>query len=386
MKSATKRVVVGVVIIALFAVATVHMPSVYSAELTADDKLVEFLSSVVGLDLTKYTLISPTPPPDRAKYTYPPEFFGLVKEECPSFKFEADGNTIRVMSIFHNEQMVFFSVSAQDPSAYSEALPDDILNQAKTILQRYQAFTTQVYATDSSYLVSMQNILNRVNDLSPANITDGNVNLQVSTNGDYTRIQWIYTENGVSMKYKTVDLSFYKNNFASFVDTWDFYSIGGFSVIDSEEAYKMALEAAQNCELRIGYENGTTKLATLPDLSDAFYQMYFNMLPYRNETSHIPSKIARDPSTLYPYWQFYFYFNETIAGNSGIQVGIWGDTEEIIYCSGFGYYGTSDPNGTTAQNNNSATSVDINTVSIVAVSTAVVVIAASILFIKKRSK
>jgi hypothetical protein len=95
--------------------------------------------------------------------------------------------------------------------------------------------------------------------------------------------------------------------------------------------------------LRIGYENGTTKIATLPDLSDAFYERYFNMLPYRNETSHLPSKIARDPLTLYPYWQFYFYFNETIAGNSGVQVGIWGDTKEIIYCSGFGFFGISDP-------------------------------------------
>ena len=68
------------------------------------------------------------------------------------------------------------------------------------------------------------------------------------------------------------------------------------------------------------------------------------MLPYRNQTSDIPGKIARDPLKLYPYWQLYFYFpGGEIGDYSGIQLGIWGDTKEIIYCSGFGFHGTSAP-------------------------------------------
>jgi hypothetical protein len=39
-------------------------------------------------------------------------------------------------------------------------------------------------------------------------------------------------------------------------------------------------------------------------------------------------------------WQFYFYFKGgEIGGYSGVQVGIWGDTKEINFCSGFGFYG-----------------------------------------------
>ena len=344
MKPSIKRVAIVAMIIALFAVSTVHVLPVYSAELTADDKANEFLTSVVGLDLTKYTVISPTPPPDRATYTYPPELCGIVKQETSSFDFEADGNKISTQAIFYNGQMSFFKIYTLSGSyVYAEPPAPDLLNQAKTVLQRYQAYATRVYDTDNLYLEPMQNILDNISDLSPANITVGNVNFQVSENENKTLIQWIYTENGVSMKYKRLALAFRNNAFESIIDNWRIYSVGAFSVINSEEAYKLALETAQNCEFRI-VNDQVNEVVMLPDLSDAGYQMWFTMLPYRNETSDMPSKIARDPLKLYPYWQFYFYFpSGEIGGYSGIQVGIWGDTKEIIYCSGFGFYGTSNP-------------------------------------------
>jgi hypothetical protein len=336
-------------VITVFAVATTNTPPVDSSEseLTAEDKATKFLSSVVGLDLTKYTLTSPLPPPSYNTsqyhpntYRHPPEFCGIVKEECPSLKFEANQSKIDTMSIFYNEQLVFFKIEASHGEPiYSETPSTDLLNQAKTILQRYQTYANQMYTTDNSYLEPMQNILKSVNDLPAKNITIGNLNFQVSKNGDRTLIKWIYTENDVSMKWKRLELTFNKNTFESLIDNWRIYSVSGPSVINSEEAYKLALETAQNTEFRIvnEYRNETV---TLPDLSESVYQMYFNMVPYRNESSHNPSKISRDPLTLYPYWQFYFYFKGgTIGGYSGIQVGIWGDTKEIVYCNGFGFHG-----------------------------------------------
>jgi hypothetical protein len=196
----------------------------------------------------------------------------------------------------------------------------------------------------------MQNILNSVNDLSPTNVTVGNVNFQVSENENRTLIQWIYTENGVIMNYKRVALAFRNNAFESIIDNWRIYSVSGPSVINAEQAYKIALEAAQNYEFRVGHEDGTVTIATIPDLSNAFYQTFFGMAPYRHGTlidrlqNRTLSPPTRDPLTLYPSWAFYFYFpGEKIAGCEGIQVGIWGDTGEIRDCSEFGYYGTSDP-------------------------------------------
>jgi len=343
-----KKVVIVAIIIALFAVAIVYMPREYSAEtevadseevgLTASEKGTEFLSNVVGLDLAKYNL---TKPPSDA-YSYPPKLCGLVKEEIRDYKYEATGSKISITGFFYNGQMGNLKIyNLGGDYIYSEPPATDLLNQTKTILQRYQAYAMQVDATDTSYLKPMHEILNSLSDLSPTNITVGNVNFQVSKNGDKTRIQWIYAENGVIIDYKRVDLSFLKNSFLSFRDTWRIYSVGAFSVINSEEAYKLALDTAQNCEFRI-VNDKVNETVPLPDLSNAVYQMYFTMLPYQKNTEDMPSKISRDPLTLYPYWQFFFYFKgEEIGGYSGVQVGIWGDTKEIIYCNGFGFLGTS---------------------------------------------
>jgi hypothetical protein len=363
-----RRLISCVVIVSVIVTFTVVLipavlptkPSSETLEFTVEDKSIEFLSRVIGLDFTEYALITPTPPPSfdaeswaeigakseaqRRERLYPPEYCGLVKSEWGSFKFEANGSSFSVMSNCLNEQLILLEISDLNGNyLYSEAPATGLLNQAKAILQRYHTYANQMYTTDNSYLEPMQNILNTVNDLSPTNITTGNINFQVSKDGDRTLIKWIYSEGGVSMKWKRLDLTFNNNAFESMIDNWRIYNVSGPSEINSEEAYKLALDTAQNCEFRIvnEYRNETVML---PDLSGSVYQMYFTMVPYRNETSLYPSKINRDPLTLYPYWQFYFYFKGgTIGGYSGVQVGIWGDTKEIVYCNGFGFYDASFP-------------------------------------------
>jgi len=56
MKTSIKRKVIIATIIVLFAVTTFYTPPAYSSELTANEKATAFLSSVVGLDLAKYSL------------------------------------------------------------------------------------------------------------------------------------------------------------------------------------------------------------------------------------------------------------------------------------------------------------------------------------------
>jgi hypothetical protein len=357
MRSIIKRVVLVAAIITIFTVTTVHMPTVYSSESTAEDKLSGFLSSVVGLDLTKYASVQHSLPPGveypldlpetspnpltSSKFAPASRLGNTIELEIVSPKFEYEERQIDIMGIFYNGHMEYLKINSQDDYVYSESQPTDILNQAKSIIQRYQTFASQNYAKDTSYLVPMQNILNNVNDLSPKEITEGNVNFQVSNDGNNTRIQWIYTEGGISMKWKRVYIKFSNNAFVSFRDTWGLYSVSGLSVISSEEAVQMALEAAQNCELCICYEDRETEIVKVPDLSNALYDVNMYMVPHRYEESDFPSKISRDPLTLYPYWQLHFYFNGSIAGIQGVQVGVWGDTGEIIYCSGFGYFGAS---------------------------------------------
>ncbi|MCW4015660.1 MAG: hypothetical protein NWF06_04760 [Candidatus Bathyarchaeota archaeon] len=330
-----------------------QVSSVCSSEGTTEDKLFDFLSSVVGLDLTKYAVVEPYLPTDveypsnlsesleSLNFTIDDEFGGLVKKEVLSPQLEINERTINLMGIFYNGHMAFLKIyfySKQD-YVYSESPQNDVLSQAKNILHRYQTFVSQHYGTNASYIVSMQNVLSSVDDLSPAEITAGNVSFQVSKDGDTTRIQWIYTQNDIEMNYKRLAIKFQGNNFVSFTDTWGLYSVSELDKISSEQAVQIALESAQDYEIRIAHEDNKTEIVKVPDLSNAHYVANFYMVPFRYEETNFPIKTDRDPLTLYPYWQIHFYFDESIARIVGIQVGVWGDTGEIVYCSGFGYLG-----------------------------------------------
>jgi hypothetical protein len=102
------------------------------------------------------------------------------------------------------------------------------------------------------------------------------------------------------------------------------------------------------------------------------------MVPYRSPTSplYLASKLTRDPLTLYPYWQFVFHINETIAGNVGIQVSLWGDTKEIVYCHGYGFLGSPDSTPSSSQTSEAdtlnPTLVIIGLAAIIAASTSIV--------------
>jgi hypothetical protein len=52
-----------------------------------------------------------------------------------------------------------------------------------------------------------------------------------------------------------------------------------------------------------------------------------------------PGNVTRDPLALYPLWQMVFYFHDNIGDVVGVQVGVWGDSEEVAYISEYGYLG-----------------------------------------------
>jgi hypothetical protein len=251
------------------------------------------------------------------------------------------------MSIFYNGQLssvnLYLINSSSGSYIYAIAPPTDVINQANDLLTRYAAFITQNSAIDTSFLTSMKDVLSSGNIQSSANFTTGNINFQSSQTGNRTRLQWIYTEDSIVMNWKRVEMDFNNNDLTSFYDSWSLYKVSGLSVISAQEATTIARNAAQNVTISIGNANGTVETLKVPDLSNASYDVQFNMLPYRGDDPNFPSKIARDPLTLYPYWQFHFYFNQSVAGDDGVQVGVWGDTSEIIYASGYGYLGYNPP-------------------------------------------
>ena len=142
------------------------------------------------------------------------------------------------------------------------------------------------------------------------------------------------------------------------------------------------MQAANAVQLHTVYANGTEAIITIPDLSNARYIVYFSIVPYHGDDPNFPTKFQRDPLTLYPYWHIRFYFNQTIAGNSGVQVGVWGDTKEIIFANGFGSFGPSTSNNSPggqeiAQASETQPSFCINVLAVAAFSIIVVSIMAN---------
>jgi len=75
-----------------------QVPSAYSSESTAEDKIADFLSSVVGLDLTKYTLVPPSLPPG---VEYPSNLSESLPNPLASSKFAPAnrlGDTVEMKS------------------------------------------------------------------------------------------------------------------------------------------------------------------------------------------------------------------------------------------------------------------------------------------------
>ena len=208
---AVASIVIAVTVVAIFAVIMAGPLPANSAEATTLDKTTDFLSSVVGLDMAKYSYVQPSPPPGYENITIPTPSINnplavddLLDIEAPSFEFESGEVTLRTMTTFYNGHLTFFNINSQDKYIYKGQPPTDILNEAKNLLRRYQTFLPQKYAIDSSFLAPMQNILDNLDHFSPTNTIIGNINFQVSIDGK-TRVQWIYTENGTIMERKRVE-------------------------------------------------------------------------------------------------------------------------------------------------------------------------------------
>ena len=340
----------SVLLVILLAMITINFTSAESP--TEHETLREtksFLTNVVGLDLAKYSLDMPSPPPG-----YDPEkalnittelaelneLNRLMNVEGPSYRFKSDKGSLETLSMFCDGYLSVVNIyslgNSDDNYIYSGKQSTDLKSQANTILGRYQTYLSQKANFSTSFLSSMQSVLNKFDIKAPVNATFGNINFQVSQQGDNTILQWIYTDKGIIMDWKRIVLDFKNDHLAGFQDSWGLYKVSGVSSISSDEVIKIALNAAQNVKLGVGNRTVET-----PDLTNAPFDIYFAMQPYRGDDPEFPTKLQRDPYTLYPCWHLYFYFNETIGDLVGIQVGVWGDTSEISFARGYGFLGIS---------------------------------------------
>ena len=335
-----------------------------SSESPAYPTLFDFLSDVIELDLTKYGVVPPEVVPPGFEGLSPLEFFkqiseyvstlpppnvtrvdpygGLAEEIVLSPDFGYNGTRFGTMGIFVNGHMASLKLYyyGEEDYVYSEPQPTDIVGRAKGILQRYQAFFQETYGKDAQYIEPMLDMLNSNDDLSLPEFTEGNVTFRFSQDGNNSRMEWIFTEDDVEIDPKAVSIKFRNNVFESFHDTWGLYNFSGLNTVSLEEGAKIVVETAQRGELRRTLADPGTGYVDISELVDTQYSVSLLMSTFRFDDYSVPSKIPRDPLTIYPMLHIYFYFNLSLERSSGLELSVWGDTGEIRYCTdvGKGFY------------------------------------------------
>jgi hypothetical protein len=327
----------------------VQAPGVHGEDTAALDKLQDFLSEVVAIDLTKYNVTN-----IGSSSNYPSYYGGLVKEEGISFNLESDQSKVSVQGTFYNGficQATFYPM--QGSIVYLQPPSTSALDESRKLLERYRTFANNC-GLDSSHVTLALNMLSSVNvsDPNPALYTLNNIagfvpSVTISGNMKQetteTGVKWTYTEKGVNMPNKCLTIDFGGNELL-FADTWNLYTVGCFSVVSEDEAKSVGWEAAENYDLVLVDENGTL-FSVHPDWTNMTFEIALNMIPgqiYKRlpEDNFVdPGNVTRDPLALYPLWQMVFYFHENIGDVVGVQVGVWGDSEEVAYISEYGYLG-----------------------------------------------
>lgn len=329
-----------------------------SNESPAYTKLFDFLSDVIQLDLTKYGVIPPEHVPPGFEGLSPLEFYkqlseyastrptpnntfivdrygGLAEEETLSPDFGYNGTRFGTMAIFVNGQMKALKLYyyGEEDYVYSELQPTAIEGRARGILQRYQTFFKEKYGHDAHYIAPMLDRLSSNISLHLAEFTEGNLTFHFSQDGDKSLLEWIYTLEDVEINWKRVSIAFRNNAFESFHDSWGLYNVSGLNTISLEEAVRIVLATAQNGELRRTWAVAGTGYVNISELVDTRYSVSLMMEPFRFDSYSFPSKIPRDPLTIYPFLRIYFYFNNRTNDSIGLDISVWGDTGEIRSCT-----------------------------------------------------
>ena len=305
---------------------------------SVDDKSMSLIRGVYGIDLSKYqVIVNASGTVNTGVSTFGP---GVIKE-CGDFTLVNSESTLYFDFRFVNGNLWYCTLDIIKGSPiYVPTLPTDIIAQSKIMLSNYQTFATQNYAGDTSYISSAENMLNNVSELKNTQVNSSDAKMEIKdsahTSLDYknetnttqfSQINLYFSHDGVDYPQKTLSLHFLNGNLYDFCDTWSIISIGAPNVLSRAEALELA--AAKNLNLSFNSENGST-YEVKPNLTNATVNDIH--LSYTNMNS----------TELHPLWFIYIFFNQSINGDYGIQVSIWGDTKEVYSCQALTTLGTPD--------------------------------------------
>jgi DNA-binding transcriptional ArsR family regulator len=236
---------------------------------------------------------------------------GGITEEESKYTLTSDESELSISLVFRNQTLSRYRLDVVEfAPLYSIPQPSNILDMAAGLLQRYQHYT------EAPYLTQMRALLETVTKVEDMQITQGNMKLAISTEGnDVKQIQWIYTTSGIDYQTKALTLSFDGGVLTEILDGWFLFSVGSTEInISMDEA----VEIAENHAEDFSWAVEGIKVTDFIILEDP---VSVNLLPHGRED---------EPLALVPYWYVILQLDKVyLGGFNCIGVGLWADTGEV---------------------------------------------------------
>jgi len=342
------------------------MPTVVAID--NSEKALSILSDVFGLDLSHYNVTLRVTEPQTG-------------QSAVVYTLESDDSVVSAHSLFIGDSFEYCNLYIDKGSpVYIQESSTDLLEQSRTVLQRYRSFVTQ-NGKSADYIFQMQELLNHVSEPKTTSITEGNMRLNITMyqarglDTPLQTFQWFYVDNDIEASRKSVTLSYTEGILTSLSDSWNLYSVGSSASITQEEAESIAYKAAQDYNIEFLAEDNST-YTEKADVSDVTTKVTVSM-----------QQRSADEA-LFPYWDVQFWFNGRPHGSQvrGIEVCVWGDTKQVESCKPIVVLGGEDPSQSLPSDGNVAGNdvFSFNTVAIVSAVGLVVALAAVGIAVKRK--
>jgi len=271
------------------------------------DKVLVFLRDVVHLDMTKYSATL-----EGNTVEYRSDWGGIV-EEILKYSLTYEGSKLDVTLRFRNTTLSSYYLHVLEGTPYySQLQPNNILDAAKNLLERYQTYS------GASHLETMRNMLETVDETGDFETTSGDVKLIISTEANTLKIQFVYTSDNIDFQVKSVVLIFDNYGFLqSLSDDWSLFRVGSTEVnISKEEAINIAVEYAKDYSWTVNGEV-INNFTLVTESASA------ELWPHPRE----------EPLALIPYWYVTIHLDRVYPDRiDRVAVGLWADTGEVSIC------------------------------------------------------
>ncbi len=290
-------------------------PIAHASPSTLQQEGVTILSNTVGLDLSKYTLMSHTYPQSNSS------FKGITQQEDIEYQLISQDNRLNVFCTFANDNLQMLQILDNVGSPiFAKPQSVDAVGAAKDFLKSYQTYT------GSSIYGQLESTLGTVDGSKNLTQTSGNTKLEVCTaSNGYSSFKWTYTVNNILAPTKFVALGFNNNSLAYFVDNWQLFTIGSTKVtISKNDAQTIGLNAAKTHFANAPLDDDAFEFENFNQSNVAFAALIFDRSSYGDATHN------GDSLTLYPVWRVGVQLNKWYGDLYGIEVDMYADTGQII--------------------------------------------------------